>query len=115
MTQPQTSLDKHSEQETQILYSTTVTVKGGNAGHRRASGIASSEDGQLAVELRLPKALGAPGDGTNPEQLFVAGYAACFHGAPSLLAARSDAPWLKNWFARPRAFVLTQRWQGKAS
>jgi Ohr subfamily peroxiredoxin len=42
--------------------------------------------------LRLPKALGGPGGGTNPEQLFAAGYAACFHGALSLLAARAAIP-----------------------
>jgi Ohr subfamily peroxiredoxin len=40
------------------------------------------------VHLRLPEALGGPGGGTNPEQLFAAGYAACFHGALSLLAER---------------------------
>src|SRR5690606_657573 len=46
------------------------------------------DDGNLDVHLRLPEALGGPGGGTNPEQLFAAGYAACFHGALSLLAAR---------------------------
>ncbi|AUT75051.1 MULTISPECIES: Ohr family peroxiredoxin [Paraburkholderia] len=86
---PLTLLDKYSGHEPQILYSTTVTVTGGGASHGRASGIARSDDGQLAVELRMPKALGGPGGGTNPEQLFAAGYAACFHGALSLLAARS--------------------------
>ncbi len=42
----------------------------------------------LTVDLRLPVALGGPGGGTNPEQLFAAGYAACFHAALCLLAAR---------------------------
>jgi Ohr subfamily peroxiredoxin len=41
------------------------------------------------VELRLPVELGGTGGGTNPEQLFAAGYAACFHGALSMLAERS--------------------------
>lgn len=45
-----------------------------------------SDDGNLTAELRLPKQMGGPGGGTNPEQLFAAGYAACFHGALSLLA-----------------------------
>src|SRR5690606_2605831 len=72
----------------QTLYSTTVTVSGGDASHGRASGEAHSDDGNLNLHLRLPKALGGPGGGTNPEQLFAAGYAACFHGALSLLAAR---------------------------
>lgn len=89
---PQALLDKYYGQDTQTLYSTTVTVTGGDAGHGRASGVARSDDGQLAVDLRLPKALGGPGGGTNPEQLFAAGYAACFHGALSLLAARAGIP-----------------------
>ncbi|WP_184054485.1 Ohr family peroxiredoxin [Paraburkholderia sp. MM5384-R2] len=89
---PLTLLDKYSGQDAQTLYSTTVTVTGGDVGHGRASGTARSDDGQLAVELRMPKALGGPGGGTNPEQLFAAGYAACFHGALSLLAARSGIP-----------------------
>src|ERR1700741_4260209 len=89
---PLTLLDKYSGHEPQILYSTTVTVTGGGTGHGRASGIARSDDGQLVVDLRMPKALGGPGGGTNPEQLFAAGYAACFHGALSLLAARAGIP-----------------------
>ncbi|MGF6779707.1 Ohr family peroxiredoxin [Paraburkholderia sp. GAS334] len=89
---PLTLLDRYHGQDTQTLYSTTVTVTGGHAGHGRASCIARSDDGQLAVDLRLPKALGGPDGGTNPEQLFAAGYAACFHGALSLLAARSGIP-----------------------
>jgi lipoyl-dependent peroxiredoxin len=84
-----TLLDKYRGKDGQTLYSTTVTVTGGESGHGRASGIARSDDGQLAVDLRLPEALGGPGGGTNPEQLFAAGYAACFHGALSLLAARA--------------------------
>ena len=86
---PLTLLDKYHGKEIQTLYSTTVTVTGGEAGHGRASGLARSDDDQLLVDLRLPKALGGPGDGTNPEQLFAAGYAACFHGALSLIAARA--------------------------
>ncbi|MFM0627541.1 Ohr family peroxiredoxin [Paraburkholderia xenovorans] len=87
---PLTLLDRYHGRDLQTLYSTTVTVTGGDAGHGRASGIARSDDGNLAVHLRLPKALGGPGGGTNPEQLFAAGYAACFHGALSLLAAQAS-------------------------
>jgi len=89
---PLTLLDKYHGHGPQTLYSTTVTVTGGEARHGRASGVARSDDGQLSLELRLPKALGGPGGGTNPEQLFAAGYAACFHGALSLLAARAAIP-----------------------
>ncbi len=89
---PLSLLDKYRGRDTRTLYSTTVTVTGGNASHGRASGIARSDDGNLDVHLRLPEALGGPGGGTNPEQLFAAGYAACFHGALSLLAGRDGIP-----------------------
>jgi lipoyl-dependent peroxiredoxin len=68
------------------IYTTTVTLTGGSAGHGRATGKAVSDDENLDVELRLPREMGGAGGGTNPEQLFAAGYAACFHGALSLLA-----------------------------
>ncbi|ABD89129.1 Organic hydroperoxide resistance protein OhrB [Rhodopseudomonas palustris] len=57
------------------LYSTKVTAIGGRAGSVR------SDDGLLSLSLALPKALGGKGDATNPEQLFAAGYAACFENA----------------------------------
>jgi len=70
------------------LYAGTVTVSGGGAGHGRASGVVRSSDGFLALELRMPVELGGDGGGTNPEQLFAAAYAACFHGALVSLAER---------------------------
>jgi len=64
-----------------ILYETEVTATGGRDGK------AASADGLLAVPLSVPKSMGGPGgDGTNPEQLFAAGYAACFLGAVKLVA-----------------------------
>ncbi|MNX26250.1 Organic hydroperoxide resistance protein OhrB [compost metagenome] len=86
---PQDLLDKYRGGDFHPLYTTSVTVRGGEAAHGRASGIAISDDGELFVELRLPVELGGKGGGTNPEQLFAAGYAACFHGALSMLAERS--------------------------
>jgi Ohr subfamily peroxiredoxin len=86
---PVSLLDKYRGTEVEPLYSTTVRVTGGEAGHARASGLARSDDGNLDLQLRLPKELGGEGGGTNPEQLFAAGYAACFHGAMSLLAAKA--------------------------
>src|SRR5437879_4154454 len=57
-----------------VLYTTEAVVEGGRAGHGRTS------DGRFAVELSVPKELGGEGGpGTNPEQLFAVGYAACFH------------------------------------
>lgn len=57
------------------LYTTRATARGGRAGHVR------SDDGLLAHDLALPQALGGKGGATNPEQLFAAGYAACFENA----------------------------------
>ncbi|MGH8781293.1 Ohr family peroxiredoxin [Paraburkholderia sp.] len=85
---PLALLDSYRGRDSKTLYSTTVTVTGGDAGHGRASGVARSDDGELAIDLRMPAAMDGPGGGTNPEQLFAAGYAACFHGALCLLAAR---------------------------
>jgi osmotically inducible protein OsmC len=61
----------------QAIYTTTATASGeGRNGH------AESEDGVLSVDLVIPKEMGGPGGAaTNPEQLFAAGYAACFHSA----------------------------------
>jgi osmotically inducible protein OsmC len=70
------------------IYTTQVSVCGGAAGHGRASGRVRSSDGQLALDLRIPEELGGEGGGTNPEQLFAAGFAACFHGALSLVARK---------------------------
>ncbi|CAN7166842.1 organic hydroperoxide resistance protein [Bosea sp. LjRoot237] len=57
------------------LYSTRVTAIGGRSGTIR------SEDGLLDLSLALPTAMGGKGGATNPEQLFAAGYAACFENA----------------------------------
>lgn len=86
---PLALLDKYVGQEIQPLYTATVSVTGGEAEHGRASGVARSDDGSLDLQLRLPPELGGAGGGTNPEQLFAAGFAACFHGVISLLAARA--------------------------
>ncbi|MEA2154503.1 MAG: lipoyl-dependent peroxiredoxin [Solirubrobacteraceae bacterium] len=58
-----------------VLYTAEATVTGGREGHARAS------DGRLDVALSVPDAMGGGGQGTNPEQLFAAGYAACFQSA----------------------------------
>ncbi|KKI17527.1 organic hydroperoxide resistance protein [Sphingomonas sp. Ag1] len=57
------------------LYTTKVTAVGGRSGTVR------SEDGILDLSLAMPKELGGKGGATNPEQLFAAGYAACFENA----------------------------------
>ena len=62
------------------LYTAIATVEGGRQGRAR------SLDGRLDVSLDTPKELGGSGDGTNPEQLFAAGFAACFQSAMHLVA-----------------------------
>ncbi|MEV4622993.1 organic hydroperoxide resistance protein [Asanoa sp. NPDC049573] len=67
-----------------ILYTADAHVAGGRAhGHGRTS------DGALEVDLRLPVEMGGEGGGTNPEQLFAVGYAACFESALAGAARRS--------------------------
>lgn len=85
---PLSFLDRYNGAEFAPLYTGIVHVTGGDTAHGRASGVARSTDGHLDIALRLPEELGGPGGGSNPEQLFAAGFAACFHGALSLLAAR---------------------------
>jgi osmotically inducible protein OsmC len=52
-----------------------LTTGDGRDGHARSS------DGKVDLQLAIPKEMGGSGDGTNPEQLFAIGYAACFHSA----------------------------------
>lgn len=85
---PTSLLDKYEGSAILALYTAEVHVSGGAVLHGRASGEAKSSDGALDVQLRLPAELGGPGGATNPEQLFAAAYAACFHGALSLVAAK---------------------------
>ncbi|MCZ4257015.1 organic hydroperoxide resistance protein [Sulfitobacter sp. G21635-S1] len=67
-----------------ILYKTHATATGSGR-----DGTATVEDGALTLSLSTPKALGGPGgDGTNPEQLFASGYAACFLSALRFTAGR---------------------------
>jgi Ohr subfamily peroxiredoxin len=66
-----------------VLYTAQAHVTGGRLhGHGRTS------DGALDVQIRPPKELGGPGEGTNPEQLFAVGYAACFESAVTTVARR---------------------------
>ncbi|QEC50492.1 organic hydroperoxide resistance protein [Baekduia soli] len=65
------------------LYTAQARVEGG-----RDHGRGASSDGELEVDLRLPAEMGGQGGGTNPEQLFAVGYAACFEGALGAAARR---------------------------
>lgn len=86
---PISLLDRFHGDAFEPLYTASVTVMGGEVEHARASGVARSSDGNLDVTLRLPPEMGGPGGGTNPEQLFAAAYASCFHGALNLLAKKA--------------------------
>lgn len=69
-----------------IAYKTTASATGGR------DGSAATADGSLKVKLTTPKELGGPGgEGNNPEQLFAAGYSACFLGALKYVAGQEKA------------------------
>ncbi|MBN9232721.1 MULTISPECIES: organic hydroperoxide resistance protein [Phyllobacteriaceae] len=64
------------------LYSTEARAVGGRAGHVKSS------DGLISLDLAMPKELGGKGGATNPEQLFAAGYSACFESAMRFIAGK---------------------------
>jgi Ohr subfamily peroxiredoxin len=70
------------------LYTAHATVTGG-----RADGHGRTDDGKLDVQLRLPTELdpNSDGTGTNPEQLFAVGFAACFESALGVISRRQHA------------------------
>jgi osmotically inducible protein OsmC len=68
------------------IYTAEATVTGG-----RAEGHGKTTDDALDVQLRLPSDMGGNGGGTNPEQLFAVGYAACFEGALGVVGRREKA------------------------
>ena len=68
------------------IYTAAALATGaGRDGHGR------SADGRLDLDLAVPEAMGGSGEGTNPEQLFAVGYAACFHSALQLVAREEKA------------------------
>ncbi|MEK6229705.1 MAG: organic hydroperoxide resistance protein [Actinomycetota bacterium] len=66
-----------------VLYTAEAQVAGA-----RDKGHGKTTDGALEVDLRVPSEMGGDGGGTNPEQLFAVGYAACFVGALGVMARR---------------------------
>ena len=66
-----------------VLYTAEAHVTGG-----RDEGHGKTSDGQLEVDIRAPEELGGDGGGTNPEQLFAVGYAACFESAIKVVGKR---------------------------
>ena len=69
-----------------VVYTAEAQVTGGRAeGHGRTS------DGALEVDMRPPKEMGGDGAGTNPEELFAVGFAACFEGAIGVIGRREKA------------------------
>ncbi|MER8066843.1 MULTISPECIES: organic hydroperoxide resistance protein [unclassified Streptomyces] len=72
-------------QKLDVLYTAVATAENGRDGR------VSSDDGQLDVIVNPPKSMGGSGAGTNPEQLFAAGYSACFQGALGVVARQQKA------------------------
>lgn len=74
-----------SIQQTDVLYTAVATAENGRDGR------VATEDGRLDVVVNPPKEMGGSGEGTNPEQLFAAGYSACFQGALGVVARLEKA------------------------
>ncbi|SEN28736.1 organic hydroperoxide resistance protein [Actinacidiphila rubida] len=72
-------------QSVDVLYTAVATAENGRDGR------VASDDGKLDVVVNPPKELGGSGAGTNPEQLFAAGYSACFQSALGVVARREGA------------------------
>ncbi|MFE4535758.1 organic hydroperoxide resistance protein [Streptomyces scopuliridis] len=72
-------------QKIDVLYTAVATAENGRDGR------VSSDDGQLDVIVNPPTSMGGSGAGTNPEQLFAAGYSACFQGALGVVARKEKA------------------------
>ena len=72
-------------QQSDVLYTAVDTPENGR--HRRVA----TDDGKLDVVVNPPKEMGGSGAGTNPEQLFAAGYSACFQGALGVVARQEGA------------------------
>ncbi|MEU2558353.1 organic hydroperoxide resistance protein [Streptomyces longispororuber] len=74
-----------SIQKIDVKYTAVATAENGRDGR------VASDDGKLDVVVNPPKEMGGSGAGTNPEQLFAAGYSACFQGALGVVARREKA------------------------
>ncbi|MEU2183160.1 organic hydroperoxide resistance protein [Streptomyces thermolilacinus] len=74
-----------SIQQSDVLYTATATAENGRDGR------VATDDGALDVVVNPPKAMGGSGAGTNPEQLFAAGFSACFQGALGVVARQENA------------------------
>ncbi len=74
-----------SIQQSDVLYTAVATAENGRDGR------VATNDGRLDVVVNPPKELGGNGAGTNPEQLFAAGYSACFQGALGVVARNENA------------------------
>ncbi|GHB39013.1 organic hydroperoxide resistance protein [Streptomyces cirratus] len=71
--------------QSDVAYTAVATAENGRDGR------VASNDGKLDVVVNPPKELGGSGEGTNPEQLFAAGYSACFQGALAVVAKNENA------------------------
>ncbi|MEV5352382.1 organic hydroperoxide resistance protein [Streptomyces sp. NPDC093516] len=72
-------------QQSDVLYTAVATAQNGRDGR------VATDDGRLDVVVNPPEEMGGSGAGTNPEQLFAAGYSACFQGALGVVARQEGA------------------------
>ncbi|ASW54534.1 Ohr family peroxiredoxin [Plantactinospora sp. KBS50] len=85
------------------LYTAVAT----STGDGRAGGRAVTDDGALDVTLAVPAGMGGPGGATNPEQLFAAGWASCFHSALKLVATQRKVPLVDSGVVAEVSIVAT--------
>jgi Ohr subfamily peroxiredoxin len=78
-----TDTGRLARRPTKIVYVAEATAHGGRDGY------VTSQDGHLELQVAVPREMGGSGLGTNPEQLFAAGYSACFHNALVLVGRRA--------------------------
>jgi len=83
-----------------VLYTAEVTTNGGRDGSSK------SDDGHLNISLSTPKSLGgAGGEGTNPEQLFAAGYSACFIGALKVVMGQEKIAYPEDAYVNAKVAI----------
>ena len=86
-----------------IVYSTKATATGGGR-----DGTSKTHDGALDLKMAPPTEMGGSGDGVNPEQLFAAGYAACFSGGHARLCAWQEKLMCPAMRLSPRRLALAR-------
>jgi hypothetical protein len=103
----QAAHDRTAEASDRVIYTAKTHTTGG-----RENGVSRSSDGRLDLKLSLP---GSPRIGTNPEQLFAAGWSACFEGAIGVVAHKKKIKLPMRWRSMPRSICIWTAMVGTSS